>query len=424
MERLKNARLKEEFIKIEHKSGLTILLYPMKGYSSAYALFGTKFGSIDNRFMINGETIDIPDGTAHFLEHKMFENEDGDAFDLFAKTGASANAYTSFDKTCYLFSTADNFGESIRSLLSFVTQPYFTKETVEKEQGIIGQEIRMYDDDPNWRVMFNMLSALYQKNPIRKDIAGTVESISTINDRILYDIYGVFYNLNNMVLAVSGNFDPDEVIKAADEILKPAPKLDIKRIEQKEPDKIRESFVSQKLEVSVPMFCIGFKETPSEGEKLCRNEVVSEMLLELIAGEGSDLYRELYDEGLINGSFGTEVMSVRGCFTEMFEGESKSPRTVFTRLLEKIEAVRKNLVTPEEFERAKKLIYGRMVRRFNDIESVAGMLVNSHFSDVLIYDTIEAAANVTLEEVNAYLKDGFDPEKAALSVILPASEDK
>ena len=404
MEKIYNERLNEEYYEIDHSSGLTILLYPMKGYSSAYALFGTKFGSIDNGFSLGGKEIDVPDGTAHFLEHKMFENEDGDAFELFAKTGASANAYTSFDRTCYLFSTTDNFSESIKALLSFVTNPYFTAQTVQKEQGIIGQEIRMYDDDPAWRVMFNMLGALYQNHPIKKDIAGTVETIATIDDKILYDIYGVFYNLNNMVLAVAGNFDVQEVISAADEILKPAKKLDIKRRDVYEPEEISKSFVSQKLAVSVPMFSIGFKEKPAEGKELCKNEIMSEMILELIAGEGSDLYRELYDSGLINGSFDTEVLSVRGCFAEMLEGESKSPEEVYEKIKQKATALKKSGVGDDEFERVKKLVYGRNVRRMGSVENIAGALVNSHFSDVCIYDTIETAAKITLDELNSYDK--------------------
>ncbi len=421
MEKIYNERLNEKYYRVEHSSGLTILLYPMSGYSSAYALFGTKFGSIDNGFSLGNRDVSVPDGTAHFLEHKMFENEDGDAFELFAKTGASANAYTSFDRTCYLFSTTDNFSESIKALLSFVSQPYFTAQTVQKEQGIIGQEIRMYDDDPNWRVMFNMLGALYKNHPIRKDIAGTVETIADIDDKILYDIYGVFYNLHNMVLAVSGNFDPQEALSAADEILKPAEKLDIKRKSINEPEEIGESFVSQKLAVSVPMFCIGFKEKPAEGEMLCKNEIMSEMLLELIAGEGSGLYRELYDSGLINNSFDTEVLSVRGCFAEMIEGESKSPQTVYEKIKQEAEKLKSSGVCAEEFERVKKLIYGRNVRRFNSVENVAGALVNSHFSDVSVYDTIEAAAKITLDELNEYLSRSFDVGKSALSVIMPNS---
>ncbi|MBP1577986.1 MAG: insulinase family protein, partial [Oscillospiraceae bacterium] len=215
--------LAENYTKIEHPSGLTLMLCPMEGFSSAYALFATRYGSIDSVFAVgDGEFTEVPAGIAHFLEHKLFESEEGDAFALYAKTGASANAYTSFDRTAYLFSCTDKFDESIEILINLVTKPYFTAQTVQKEQGIIGQEIRMYDDDPEWRVYFNLLGALYHDHPLKTDIAGTVESISEITADLLYSCYHAFYNLNNMVLAVAGNFDIDTVVKACDKMLIPA----------------------------------------------------------------------------------------------------------------------------------------------------------------------------------------------------------
>ena len=185
---IKSARLGQEMVKIKHPSGLTMLLCPMLGYSTAYATFTANVGSVDTGFKTQDDDafVDVPEGIAHFLEHKMFENEDGDAFAKYAKTGASANAYTSFDKTAYLFACTDRFEESLEILLDFVRRPYFTKESVQKEQGIIGQEIRMYDDDGEWRVQFNLLQALYHNHPVRIDIAGTVESIAEIDDQLLY----------------------------------------------------------------------------------------------------------------------------------------------------------------------------------------------------------------------------------------------
>ena len=190
---IKSVALAERYYKVKHDSGLTIYVYPKEGYSSTYAIFGTKYGSINNCFKVdNGETVSVPDGIAHYLEHKLFESEDGDAFSRYAKTGANANAYTSFDKTCYLFSCTDNFEESLEILLDFVQSPYFTKETVAKEQGIIGQEIKMYDDSPSWRVMFNMLMNMYKTHPVRIDIAGTVESIAKITPEYLYTCYNTY----------------------------------------------------------------------------------------------------------------------------------------------------------------------------------------------------------------------------------------
>ena len=208
---IRSERVRESYQKIDHPSGLTLLLYPMEGFSSAYAMLTTDYGSVDMAFRTDpkADFTRIPAGTAHFLEHKMFENEDGDAFAKYAATGASANAFTSFDKTSYLFGCADHFEESLRILLEFVTTPYFTPQTVSKEQGIIGQEIKMYDDNPDWRVLFNLLKAMYVKHPIAIDIAGTVESIAEITADSLYETYHAFYNLHNMVLVVAGNADPE-----------------------------------------------------------------------------------------------------------------------------------------------------------------------------------------------------------------------
>ena len=223
MKYIKNEVLNEGYYEIDSDSGLKIFVYPKPKHNSTYAIFGTKYGSIDCAFKIDdSETVKVPEGITHYLEHKLFESEDGDAFSKYAKTGASANAYTSFDKTCYLFSTGDNFDESLKILLDFVQQPYFTEQTVQKEQGIIGQEITMYDDDPGWRVYFNLLRAIYHKNPVRIDIAGTIESISHINAELLYKCYNSFYNLHNMVLVVCGNVTPEQVLSIANERLKPS----------------------------------------------------------------------------------------------------------------------------------------------------------------------------------------------------------
>ncbi|MEG2203785.1 MAG: pitrilysin family protein, partial [Oscillospiraceae bacterium] len=220
MPEITSMRLGESYTKIDHPSGLTLMLCPMKGFSTAYALFAARVGSIDDAFSLgDGAYTEVPAGIAHFLEHKLFESEEGDAFDLYAKTGASANAYTSFDRTAYLFACTDHFAESLEILINLVTHPYFTEQTVQKEQGIIGQEIRMYEDDPEWRVYFNLLGALYHNHPIRVDIAGTVESISKISAETLYRCHQAFYNLNNMVLSVAGNFEIDTVLAACDRLL-------------------------------------------------------------------------------------------------------------------------------------------------------------------------------------------------------------
>lgn len=310
---IKSEKLNDKYYKIKHTSGLTIYVSPKEGYKSAYAIFGTHFGSVNSHFITNGEEVIVPDGIAHYLEHKLFESEDGDAFTKYAKTGANANAYTSFNTTCYLFSCTDNFDESLRILLDFVRDPYFTKETVAKEQGIIGQEIKMYDDSPDWRVMMNLISSMFQNHPVRKDIAGTVETIAEITPELLYTCYNSYYNLNNMVLSVAGNVTPEQVIAIVDEILtKQDEPLDTQSIFPDEPYEVGQDYVEQKLSVAVPLFQLGFKEDAGDKRLTSKEIAETDILLSAFAGEASPLYKRLLDDELINQSFGYEYFEEMG----------------------------------------------------------------------------------------------------------------
>lgn len=307
---IKNEKLGESYYEIKHQSGLKILVYPKKNYASSYAMFGTRYGSIDTQFKLSGEKefTEVPEGIAHFLEHKLFESEDLDAFQRYAATGASANAYTSFDKTCYLFSCSGDFKGSLEILLDFVTHPYFTPETVEKEQGIIGQEIKMCQDEPSWEVLFGMLRGMYKKHPVRIDIAGTVESISHITAELLYKCYGTFYNLSNMVLCVAGNVDVDTVLSVADKVLKKQPEKKIERKFHEEPKEVCESYVEEFLPVATPVFALGYKEDVKTPERSLKDVICSNIILELVAGKTSKLYSDMLSDGLINTAFGFEFL--------------------------------------------------------------------------------------------------------------------
>ena len=416
---IKSERLREQYTKITHSSGLQILLCPMDGFSSAYALFATKYGSVDTRFKTGGDDgfADVPAGIAHFLEHKMFESEEGDAFALYAKTGASANAYTSFDRTAYLFSCSENFEQSMEILLGLVTSPYFTAQTVQKEQGIIGQEIKMYDDSPDWRVFFNLLGALYHENPVKIDIAGTVESIAEIDADLLYRCYNTFYNLHNMVLAVAGNFDPEIVLKAADKLLKPAPEITITRGVFKEPDTVVKTRVEQHLPVSLPLFQIGFKGRAGSERENVIGQILDEVLLEIIGGEASPLYRRLYDEGLINQTFSEEAMASRDYSLCMFSGESRDPDKVFDEIKKEIVKIQSGGIPQKAFDMAKKAVYGRYVGMYGKVDSVAGVMVAAHFAGVEAYSILETAANLQKDELESRLKTSFDISKSAISIV-------
>ncbi len=421
IEEITSSILGDKYYKIHHKSGLTIYVYPKDGFKSTYALFGAKYGSINTTFQKeNGETVTVPDGIAHYLEHKLFESEDGDAFAKYAKTGASANAYTSFDKTCYLFSCADNFEKSLQILLEFVQDPYFTDETVQKEQGIIGQEIRMYDDDPNWRVMFNLLGAMYHNHPVKIDIAGTVESIAEITPQKLYDCYNGFYNLHNMALTiVGGKAQPESIIAMADKYLKDAPKKDVHSTFPAEPETVVKDYVEQKFPVTVPLFHLGFKENMQK-ERLTDKEMAeSEILLFAMASGSSELYRTLEEQELINNTFDYEHFEGPCYSSVFFGGESKNPKKVAEIIRAYIDNLLVTGVSEKDFKIAKRAVYGADIFSFNRNESIAGILMECDFSDRELFHYLECIKNTTLDDVNRRLHQQFNSNHSALSVILP-----
>ena len=405
-------------------SGLKIFILEKKNFTSAHAVFGTKYGSIDTCFSTdNVNFTTVPEGIAHFLEHKLFESEDGDAFSRFSATGAYCNAYTSFDRTCYLFSCSNNFYENLEILLDFVQSPYFTKQTVEKEQGIIGQEIRMYKDVPSWEVLFNLLRAMYHNHPVAIDIAGTEESIAQIDDKLLYKCYETFYNLNNMALAVAGNVDVDEVVEIADRLLKTSKKQEVERVFKEEPAAIVERYVEEKLSVATPVFNLGFKETWNTPERTLKEEICADIILEIIAGNTSFLYKKLIDENLVNTSFSSEYFTGTGFAAMLFSGESSDPEAVAGKIKERIRYYKENGIGQEDFECARKKLYGRMIMSFNDIEFLADSLIKSEFMQEGLFDDIEVFKNLTVDDINDHLSKVLDEEYSALSVIYPTEEE-
>lgn len=421
---VKSERLGESYFEIDHPSGLKILVYPKKNYAATYAVFGTRYGSIDTEFRLNGEEkfTCVPEGIAHFLEHKLFESEDLDAFERYAKTGASANAYTSFDKTCYLFSCTGKFQESLEILLDFVTHPYFTEKTVQKEQGIIGQEIQMCRDEAGWEALFSLLRAMYKTHPVRIDIAGTVESIAEITPELLYKCYETFYNFSNMVLCVAGNVTPDEVLSVADRLLKPQKPIRIERKFHREPREVAESYTEEMLSVAFPIFSLGFKEAVETPERSLREILISDIILEAVAGKTSAFYSELLEAGLINTSFESEYFCGYGYAAWIFTGESPDGREVQKRITARIRALQESGISEADFERIRKKLYGRSIMQFNDIDGIANAMVSAYFCKEGLFDETEILQSLTLDEVNARLRTALQTDCASLSVIKPEGE--
>lgn len=416
---IKNELLNERYYEIDHSSGLKIFIYPKESYSSSYAIFGTKYGSTDNCFKVgeNGQCTSVPEGIAHFLEHKLFESEERDAFTRYAETGASANAYTSFDKTCYLFSCTGNFSASLEILLDFVTSPYFTPETVQKEQGIIGQEIKMTNDEPGWASLFTLLKAMYKHHPVSIDIAGTVQSINEITAELLYACYNAFYNLNNMALAVAGNVSVDEILAVADKILKPSEEKKIERIFKEEPKEVVSRYAEKHLNVARPLFAIGYKEDVGNTRRTLKQSMESEIMLDIIAGRTSELYEQMMDKGLINTSFNAEYFEGLGYGAHIFSGESENPEEVRKSIDGEISRLQADGINTNEFERIKKKHYGEFIMGFDDVDSVANYLISDYFNGDGLFDGLAVLESITAEDINRRIRESIDINNSSMSVI-------
>ncbi len=415
--------LDETLYSAVHRTGLRIYVIPKKGFSKTYAIYGTKFGSVNNNFIPLGETegVQVPDGVAHFLEHKLFEQPDGsNAFDEFSKYGANANAFTSFTNTCYLFSCTNHFEECFKHLLSYVQEPYFTKENIEKEQGIIGQEIRMYDDDGEWNVMFNMLRALYHNNPVRIDIAGTVESIAGINKDVLYNCYNTYYNPANMVVAVAGDVDPEKVFVIVDSTVKDRDNGKVVSIYPDEPESVCQSYIEAKASVAKPLFNVGFKDNYLKtGDELVKREAEIKLILKIMFGKSSKFYKENYDSGLINDTFGDDVMTELSFSCASLGGECDNPELLREKILETVEYYKSNGFDESEFSRIKKSYFGSFIRTFNNVEAVGNLVCRNYLNDINIMAFPQIYSSITPDSLKAVLDEVFSEKTCVLSVVKP-----
>lgn len=425
-----NEKIDEKYLFGTHKSGLRVAIVPKKGFSKYYAIYGTEYGSVDREFVALGEkekTV-LPDGVAHFLEHKLFEMADGtNAFDSFSKTGGNSNAFTSFNITAYLFSCTENFYENLDILLDFVNTPYFTEENVAKEQGIIGQEIKMYDDDPQWRVFFNMLTAMYSENPVKRDIAGTVESISEITPELLYKCTNTFYNPSNMFLVLVGNIDENKIEEYIDRHI--SSERDTGKVEKfspAEPCEIAREYIKQNLSVSTPMYAIGFKEkeTGVGGYELLKKEVATEILIELLFGKSSENYIRMYESGIIDSSFDGETELEKEYGFTSFGGESKEPEKVYEAVKECIENAKKTGFSEDEIKRIKKAVISDDIRMYNNVENIGNTYIKSLMKGINPLDYTKAVEEIDSDYLKMRLIEHFDTSNCVLSVVYPMEAEE
>ncbi|MCX7774248.1 MAG: insulinase family protein [Clostridia bacterium] len=413
-------KLGETLHEYDHPSGLKVMLLKKPGYNKKTAMFGTHYGSIDNIFKVEGQReIEVPDGIAHFLEHKLFEQEDGNMLDKFSKLGSSPNAFTSFNQTVYYFSCTDLFNENFRMLLNYVQNPWLTDENVEKEKGIIGQEIRMYEDNADWRVFFNLLDCLYVKHPVKLEIAGSIESISKINKELLYDCYHTFYTPSNMVVTVVGDLDPDEVFSIVDNMIQFKDKGKVEKKYPDEPDALNKDYKEQKLIVSMPLFYMGIKDNVRvTGMELLRRRIALGIALAASMGRSSELYGGLYNEGLINDSFRFEASIDSEYGYVACGGQSPDPKKTADIIGKAMKDLVLKGIDQNSFDRIRKSHEGTFVRSLNSIDNIARELMESHFNGVRFLEVGRAFEEMNLDYTNKVIQEVFR-NPAALSVVNP-----
>ena len=401
-------------------SGLTVLCRTMPGYSSVHAIYATAFGSIHRDFLLDGKRVTLPAGTAHFLEHKMCETPQGDSFSFYAKTGASANAFTSYDRTCYLFSATQKIDENLDILLGLVGKPWFTKATIAKEQSIIGQEIKMYDDSPDWRLLNALFRCLYNAHPLRDDIAGTVDSIAELTPQLLYSCTRAFYAPSNMVLSVAGRITLEQAVEACKRNglyrKRPAHTVEWDIPAESGPIPRREARLT--MPVNKPCFAVGYREPPLVPGDLKR-ELLLDMLGDLVVGGMTRLYRKLYDESLVNPEFSGDFIAVRGACAVAFTGESDTPRQVADMLQAEIERLRREGIDPEVFMLVKNQMYGELLGDVESVEDAAEEAAAACLKGRSLADEIAALAELTVEAADALLQTALREENRAYVQIDP-----
>ncbi|WP_369835036.1 EF-P 5-aminopentanol modification-associated protein YfmH [Exiguobacterium sp. RIT594] len=401
-------------------NGLAVYLLQKKGYEKTYATFTTRYGSIDNRFKKDGQWVNVPDGIAHFLEHKMFESEQGDVFQEFGRLGASANAFTSFSRTAYLFSATSLIEQNLETLIDFVQDPYFTEESVEKEKGIITQEIQMYQDNPGWRLFFGLIESMYAKHPVRIDIAGTPESIDQITADDLYTCYRTFYHPSNMVLFVVGNIDPAEtlaLIKANQAKKDYTDRPAIERDYGVEPDNVFRKRFELELDVKTPKVLIGYKDSSLGGQEQLRRELTSELLLHLLFDQTSSTYLELYEDGLIDDTFSFDYSSEEEFAFATFGMETEDPERFITAY-EKLLAVRPDF-EETEVVRKRNMMQGKFLRSLNSPEFIANQFSRHALAGTNLFTLPTLIASITKEEIEARFDELFALENRAISIVKP-----
>jgi predicted Zn-dependent peptidase len=427
MEKISFEQLQEEMYYEKLANGLDVYILPKKGFNKTYATFTTKYGSIDNHFLPpeKNEFVKVPDGIAHFLEHKLFEKEDGDVFQQFSKQGASANAFTSFTRTAYLFSSTSNVEKNLETLLDFVQEPYFTEKTVEKEKGIIGQEITMYDDNPDWRLYFGLIQNMYKNHPVSIDIAGTIGSIAHITKDMLYECYETFYHPSNMLLFVVGSVQPEEIMSMIKENqsgkdYKKQP--DIQRKFEDEQTGVNETKKVLNMNVQTSKCLVGIKaENPTAtGKEMLRTELSINAMLDMLFGKSAENYTELYGEGLIDDTFSYDYTQEQGFGFAMVGGDTNEPDKLAEKLQAMLaEAASGKGLSADSLERTKKKKIGAFLRAVNSPEYIANQFTRYAFNGMDLFDVVPVLEALTLDDIKNAAASLIAKERMTVCQVVP-----
>jgi len=430
METIEFQQLDETLYYKKLANGLDVYILPKKGFSKTFVTFTTKYGSVDRTFTPIGEKepITVPDGIAHFLEHKMFEKEEGDVFQKFSERGASANAFTSFTRTAYLFSATDHIFENTETLLDFVQEPYFTEKTVEKEKGIIGQEITMYDDQPDWRLYFGAIENMYHNHPVKIDIAGTIESIDQITAEHLYTCYNTFYHPSNMLLFIVGNVDPKEMMAFIEDnqnkkSFKEAP--EIQRYFDEEPLEVAIKEREIQMDVQQPKVYVGLKakETNLSGEEMLKHELAIQIGLENLFGRASEFYTDVYDSGLIDESFAYDFTLEKGFGFALIGSDTPNPDALVEKILNTVNHA-EQMLNVESIERIKRKKIGFFLRALNSLEYIANQFTRYKFNDMNLFEVVPVIEKITLEDVKEAFQSIQGESQQTIFKILPISRNQ
>ncbi len=414
-------QLGEQICKTVLSNGLTVAVVPKPGFSRKLAYFVTDYGSIHTEFELEGKKYTVPAGIAHYLEHKMFDLPDRDVSAELAGLGANVNAFTGYDMTAYYFSCTENFEAALKILLEFVSIPYFTQESVEKERGIIDQEIGMNLDAPDSVIFERLMEGMYAHHNIRVPILGTSQTIREITPELLYTCHRAFYTPGNMILCVVGDVDPETVAGLALEVLGAEPRpVGKKLLREEETLTCPVTRQEERMEVSMPTFQMGFKCAPvGKGETAIRQEIVGDLAAEALLGESSELYLELYQQGIIDSSFGGGFETLEGCAMLTCGGDSDDPEAVRTAILERGAVLAQQGVDETAFLRMKRSALGRRIRDLDGFDSTCFRVCAYHIGEFEYFNFPAVYESVTAEEVRAFLAENIKADNCSLSIIRP-----